>query len=94
MILELLTEHHLEFVSLKEAAEAHLSQHMSKCHIAGNLMHWHNYCIVYCRLVMFLFVCWTCRMVLLFVLYLYFCVIAYLSFPLNLHSGAKYCICG
>ena len=38
MIAKLLTEHHLYFLSLKEAAEAHLSLHMSKCHIVGNLM--------------------------------------------------------
>ena len=40
MIVKLLTEHHLEFINLKEAAEAHLSLHMSKCHIVGNLMQW------------------------------------------------------
>ena len=40
MIVKLLTEHQLEFLSLKEAAEARLSLHMSKCHIVGNLMHW------------------------------------------------------
>ena len=39
MIVQLLTEHHLERLSLNEAAEAHLSLHMSKCHIVGNLMH-------------------------------------------------------
>ena len=38
MIVKLLTEHHLEFVSLKRAAEAGPSLHMSKCHIVGNLM--------------------------------------------------------
>ena len=38
MIVKLLTEHHLEFLSLKEAAEACPSPHMSKCHIVGNLM--------------------------------------------------------
>ena len=43
MIVKLLTEHHLEFLSLKEAAEAHLSLHMSKCHLVGNLIHWLNY---------------------------------------------------
>ena len=43
MIVKLLTEHHLEFLSLKEAAEARPSLHMSKCHIVGNLMHWLNY---------------------------------------------------
>ena len=40
MIVKLLTEHHLEFLSLNEAAEARPSLHMSKCHIVGNLMHW------------------------------------------------------
>ena len=38
MIVKLLTEHHLECLSLKEAAEAHLSLHLSKCQIVGNLM--------------------------------------------------------
>ena len=37
MIVKLLTEHHLEFLSLK-AAEARPSLHMSKCHIVGNIM--------------------------------------------------------
>ena len=32
----LFTKHHLEFLSLKEAAQASLSLHLSKCHIAGN----------------------------------------------------------
>ena len=36
----LLTEHHLEFLSLKEAAEARLSLHLLKCQIVGNLMPW------------------------------------------------------
>ena len=37
MIVKLLTEHHLEFLSLKrEAEQARLSLHMSKCHIVGN----------------------------------------------------------
>ena len=40
MIVKLLTEHHLEFLSLKEFAEARQSLHMSKCHIVGNIMHW------------------------------------------------------
>ena len=40
MIVKLLTEHHLEFLSLKEAAQAHLSLHLSKCQIVGNLMSW------------------------------------------------------
>ena len=39
MIDKLLTEHHLEFLSLK----ARPSLHMSKCHIVGNLMLWLNY---------------------------------------------------
>ena len=38
MIVKLLTEHHLEFLSLKEAVQARLSLHMSKCHIVGNFM--------------------------------------------------------
>ena len=38
MIVKLLTEHQLEFLSLKKAAQAHLSLHLSKCHIVGNLM--------------------------------------------------------
>ena len=42
MIVKLLTKHHLEFLSLKEAAEACPSLHMSKCHIVGNLMYWLN----------------------------------------------------
>ena len=40
MIVKLLTEHHLEFLSLKEAAEARPSLHMSKYHIVGKHMHW------------------------------------------------------
>ena len=36
----LLTEHHLEFLSLKGAAEARPSLHMSKYHFVGNHMHW------------------------------------------------------
>ena len=40
MSVKLLTEHHLEFLSLKEGCKARLSLHMSKCHIVGNLMHW------------------------------------------------------
>ena len=43
MIAKLLTEHHLEFLSLKGAAEARPSLHMSKCHIDGNLTHWLKY---------------------------------------------------
>ena len=40
MIVKLLTEHHLEFLSIKDAAETRPSLHMSKCHIVENLMHW------------------------------------------------------
>ena len=36
--LRLLTKHYLEFISLKEAAQARLSLHMSNCHIVGNHM--------------------------------------------------------
>ena len=36
MSVKLLTEHHLGFLSLKEAAKARLSLHLSKCHIVGN----------------------------------------------------------
>ena len=38
LIVKLLTEHHLEFLSLKEAAEARPSLHLSSCQIVGNLM--------------------------------------------------------
>ena len=37
MIVKLLTEYHLEFLSLKEAADDRLSLHLSKCQIVGNL---------------------------------------------------------
>ena len=40
LTVKLLTEHHLEFLSLKEAAQACLSLHMPKYHIVGNLMSW------------------------------------------------------
>ena len=40
MIVKLLTEHHLEFLGVKKAAEARWSLHMSKCHIVGNLIYW------------------------------------------------------
>ena len=36
--VKLLTEHHLEFLSLMEVAQAGLSLHLSKCHIVGNHM--------------------------------------------------------
>ena len=35
MLVKLLTEHHLEFLSLKEATQACPSLHLSKCHIVG-----------------------------------------------------------
>ena len=38
MTVKLPTEHHLEFLSLKEAAQVRLSLHLSKCHIVGNHM--------------------------------------------------------
>ena len=38
MTVKLLTAHHLEFLSLKGPAQARLSLHLSKCHIAGNHM--------------------------------------------------------
>ena len=40
MIAKLLTEYHLECLRLKEAAQAHLSLHLSKCHIVENHMSW------------------------------------------------------
>ena len=38
MSVKLLTEHHLEFLSLKKAAPARLSLHLSKYHNVGNQM--------------------------------------------------------
>ena len=38
MIVLLLTEQHLEFLSLKEAAETRTSLHLSNCQSVGNLM--------------------------------------------------------
>ena len=38
MTVKLQAALHFEFLSLKEAAQARLSQHLSKCHIVGNLM--------------------------------------------------------
>ena len=45
MSVKLLTEHHLEFLSLKGGCKARLSLHMSKCQIVGNHMHWLNFVI-------------------------------------------------
>ena len=49
MIVKLLTENHLKFKALKQAAEAHRSLHLSKCHIVGNHMSRLEY-FVYCNL--------------------------------------------
>ena len=38
MTVKLQTEQYLEFLSLKKAALAHLSLHLSKCNIVGNHM--------------------------------------------------------
>ena len=38
MTVKLLIERHLEFPSLKEAAQAPQSLHLSECHIVGNHM--------------------------------------------------------
>ena len=38
MSVKLLTEHDLEFLRLKEDAQARLGLHLSKCHIVGNHM--------------------------------------------------------
>ena len=38
MIVKLLTEHHLECLSLNEAAEVRPSLHLSTCQIVGNFM--------------------------------------------------------
>ena len=40
MIFKLLTEHHLEFLSLKGGCGGFPSLHLSKCQIVGNLIHW------------------------------------------------------
>ena len=42
MTLKLLTEHHLDFLSLKGGggAQARLSMHLPKCHLVGNRMSW------------------------------------------------------
>ena len=47
MIVKLLTEHHLKFLSLKGAAEPCLSLHLSKYHIVGNHMTRLNYRILH-----------------------------------------------
>ena len=40
MSVKLLTEHHWEFLSIKEGAQACLSPHLSKCHIVGSNVPW------------------------------------------------------
>ena len=40
MTVKLLTEHHLESLSLKKAAQARPSLHLSKCLIVGNHVSW------------------------------------------------------
>ena len=45
MSIKLLTQHHLEFLSLKGGCTARLSLHLSKCHIVGNHMSWLIYCL-------------------------------------------------
>ena len=55
---KLLTEHHLEFLSLKEAGQARLSLHLSKFHNVGNHMSQLNYVVfVDVLLVFILFLC-------------------------------------
>ena len=41
--VQLLTEHHFEFLSLKEGVQARLSLHLSKYHFVGTLMSRLNY---------------------------------------------------
>ena len=43
MTVKLLTEQHLEFLSLKGGCTGSSESTLSKCHIVGNLMHWLNY---------------------------------------------------
>ena len=40
MIVKLLTEHHLEFLILKECCRGSSESKMSKCQIVGNLKQW------------------------------------------------------
>ena len=40
MIVKLLNEHHLEFLSLKGGCRGYSILHLSKCHIVGNHMQW------------------------------------------------------
>ena len=43
MIVKLLTEHHLEFLSLKGGSRGSSGFTLVKCQIVGNLMQWLNY---------------------------------------------------
>ena len=43
MIVKLLTDDHLEFLSLKGGCRGSSESTHVKCHIVGNLMHWLNY---------------------------------------------------
>ena len=40
MIVKLLTEHHLEFLSLKEGSRGSYESTLINCQIVGNLMPW------------------------------------------------------
>ena len=51
MTVQLLTEYHLEFLSIKEAVQARLRLHLSKFHIVGNHMSrlsFHSYKNIQC----------------------------------------------
>ena len=45
MIVKLLTEYHLECLSLKGDCRGLSDSHLSKCQIVGNLMHWLNFVV-------------------------------------------------
>ena len=57
MIVKLLTERHLEFLSLKGGCRGSSSLHLSNCEIVGNLMPRLKY-IWYLQFV-FLCICWS-----------------------------------
>ena len=46
MTINLMTEHHFWFLSCKEAAQAHQSLHLTKCHSVGNPMSRLNYVFI------------------------------------------------
>ena len=46
MSVKLLTEHHLDFLSLKEVDRLVGSLHLSKCHIVGNHVVAHMLCVL------------------------------------------------